>query len=398
VKEKHVIVRALSANTGTREFFLGYSAPLNTSSLDVSRIPTDMAVEIDEFDRGTIPAVTRHGDVVAVAPAMPIALIQPISVQAAGAPQANIAWGVQAVKADTSPFTGEGVTVAVLDTGIDEQHVAFTGVDLKRENFTNESIQDLNGHGTHCAGTIFGRDVDGMRIGIARGVKKALIGKVLGTRGGSSDQIATAIHWAIENGANVISMSLGLDFPGYVSRLVNAGLPIELATSRALDGYRLNVQLFDRVVALVKTLSSFSNRAVTIVAAAGNESRTDENPDFTIGVSPPAVSEGVISVAALGRDAQGFMIAPFSNRGANVSGPGVEIPSAKPKGGIQLMSGTSMATPHVAGVAALWAEKVASIGQQMNLTTRLVASADTQQLAQPFSPFDVGAGLVQAPQ
>lgn len=398
MKEKHVIVRALSANTGTREFFLGYSAPLNTSSLDVSRIPTDMAVEIDEFDRGTIPAVTRHGDVVAVAPAMPIALIQPISVQAAGAPQANIAWGVQAVKADTSPFTGEGVTVAVLDTGIDEQHVAFTGVDLKRENFTNESIQDLNGHGTHCAGTIFGRDVDGMRIGIARGVKKALIGKVLGTRGGSSDQIATAIHWAIENGANVISMSLGLDFPGYVSRLVNAGLPIELATSRALDGYRLNVQLFDRVVALVKTLSSFSNRAVTIVAAAGNESRTDENPDFTIGVSPPAVSEGVISVAALGRDAQGFMIAPFSNRGANVSGPGVEIPSAKPKGGIQLMSGTSMATPHVAGVAALWAEKVASIGQQMNLTTRLVASADTQQLAQPFSPFDVGAGLVQAPQ
>ena len=76
----------------------------------------------------------------------------------------------------------------------------------------------------------------------------ALIGKVLGAQGGgSSEQIVSAIQWAVENGANVISMSLGMDFPGFVAQLEQAGLPTELATSRALEGYRANVQLFERL-------------------------------------------------------------------------------------------------------------------------------------------------------
>ena len=74
------------------------------------------------------------------------------------------------------------------------------------------------------------------------------------------------------------------------------------------------------------------------------------NPNFEIAVSPPAVAEGIISVAALGQGPQGFTVAPFSNTGAMLSGPGVDIISAKPGGGLKSMSGTSMATPHVAGV------------------------------------------------
>ena len=70
--------------------------------------------------------------------------------------------------------------VAVLDTGIDPNHVAFNGVNLTRRNFTAEGDDDLHGHGTLCAGTIFGRDVNGLRIGVARGVSDAIIGKVLG--------------------------------------------------------------------------------------------------------------------------------------------------------------------------------------------------------------------------
>ena len=96
-------------------------------------------------------------------------------------------------------------------------------------------------------------------------------------------------------------MSLGHGLP----RLSEAahgrrGFPPELATSRALEGYRRNVLLFERLAARSRALGGFGKPTI-IVAAAGNESRTDVNPDFKIAVSPPAVSDGIISVAALGR-------------------------------------------------------------------------------------------------
>ena len=119
--------------------------------------------------------------------------------------------------ADTSPFTAKGVTVAVLDTGIDATHPAFEGVELIQKDFTGEGRGDKNGHGTHVAGTIFGQTVDGLRIGVAPGIGRALVGKVLDALGGGSTQsIAEAIQWALNSGANVISMSLGMDFPGLV--------------------------------------------------------------------------------------------------------------------------------------------------------------------------------------
>lgn len=398
MKEKHIILRAVSGSA--RELFLGPSAGALGGPGGPGNVAAKVAVEVDDIDRRNLPAVSERGDVVAIAPAMPVRLIQPRDVGAAPAAAGPIAWGIQAVKADSSPFTGSGIVVSVLDTGIDPNHPAFAGVQLIRKNFTTEQDDDRHGHGTHCAGTIFGRDVNGTRIGVARGVTKAVIGKVLGEGGGSSDQIAAAIQWAVDNGAHVISMSLGIDFPGYVTQLQANGLPPDLATSRALEGFRLNVQLFDRIAALVKTLSSMSQQPALLVAAAGNESRTDVNPDFEIGVSPPAVAEGFVSVAALGRVGPGLAIASFSNRGANISGPGVAITSAKVGGGLQDMSGTSMATPHVAGVTALWAEKLKGIGHlnSLNLTARLIASGDTSRLNPPYNPLDVGGGLVQSPQ
>jgi subtilisin family serine protease len=391
MKEKHIILR--SVHSVTRDPFLGPFATPGAAA------PAALAVEVDDITRRQISALTRHADVLAVAPVVPMKLIAPIDVQGAAEPAAEeITWGVKAVGADTSPFTGNGIVVAVLDTGIDASHPAFTGVDIIQKDFTTEGNGDQHGHGTHCAGTIFGRNTAGTRIGVAPGVNKALIGKVLGAQGGSSEQIVSAIQWAVEAGANVISMSLGIDFPGLVARLKEAGFPLELATSRALEGYRANVQLFERLASLIRAQGAFA-QATAIVAAAGNESQRDVNPDFEIAVSPPAVAEGIISVAALGQGAQGFKVAPFSNTGANVSGPGVSIVSAKRGGGLQTMSGTSMATPHVAGVAALWAEKIKSNGplNALQLTAGLVGSSISEGMQAGFDPFDVGAGLVRAP-
>jgi len=275
MKETHFILRV--PRVTTRDVFVGGAAILP----GVEVAAGGPSLEVDEIDRREIPAVTQDASVVAVAPAMPMKLIEPIAKATDAQPAAaNVEWGIKAVGADTSPFSGNGVVVAVLDTGIDPVHPAFAGVTLVQKNFTEAEDDDQHGHGTHCAGTIFGRNTNGTRIGVASGVTKVLIGKVIGQGGGSSDKIADAILWAVENGANVISMSLGIDFPGLVDRFVASGFPPALAASRALEGYRLNVQLFEKLASLVRSRGTFLGQATLLVAAAGNESERDVNPDF----------------------------------------------------------------------------------------------------------------------
>jgi subtilisin family serine protease len=98
----------------------------------------------------------------------------------------ELPWGIKAVGAAASRFSGAAVCVAVLDTGIERAHPAFAGVNITEKDFSGVGNGDRNGHGTHCAGTIFGREVDGLRIGVAPGIGAALIGKVLGDDGGAS--------------------------------------------------------------------------------------------------------------------------------------------------------------------------------------------------------------------
>lgn len=383
---KYIVLREAPTDRSRTTRGAGAAAPATPPVLGVSELePRDAA------------QMQREDGVVAFARAMPMRLITPLTAGPQGAAPPNVAWGLHAVGADESEFTGAGVTVAVLDTGIDPTHVAFAGVELVRKDFTGDGDTDVDGHGTHCAGTIFGRALNGTRIGVAPGVRRALIAKVVGKDGGSSESLARAIEWASENGALVISMSLGMDFPGLVKQMIEEdGLPPELATSRALEGYRNNVQLFERMAALMR----LRNGAPLIVAAAGNESRRKLRADFRIAVSPPAVSEGILSVAAVGPGDKGLRVADFSNIGATLCAPGVDIVSAKAGGGLATLSGTSMAAPHAAGVAALWAQKLRRNYPGLNgsqVLDRLKGLADFTPLQPGSDPGDVGAGLVRAP-
>lgn len=357
-----------------------------------------MTVEVEPLTEPERADLRRDPRVHAIAPSMPMKLIEPVDQQPAAPAASGATWGVAAVLATSSPFDGDGITVAVLDTGIDPTHPAFQGTNIVQRNFTSGGANDDHGHGTHCAGTIFGRDVNGLRIGIAPNIRRALIGKVLGPGGGSSATLANAIQWAISEGAHVVSMSLGIDFPGFVDFLVNEqGLNINPATSIALEQYRANVNLFTTLAAAVEAQGAFGQGAV-IVAASGNES---DRPNFEIAVAPPAAGTGVIAVGALQEGTNGFSVASFSNNQVDMSAPGVGVVSAKLGGGLVGMSGTSMATPHVAGVAALWAQKLRDETggvEGRTLLAQLVAKAVTAPLAAGFEEDDIGTGIVQAPQ
>jgi len=334
-----------------------------------------------------------------IAPAMPMFLVKRFKGKGRSVKPPKESWGIAAVGAsDTKPsLSGKGVTVAVLDTGIDPSHPAFAGIKLVRRNFTPDADDDVDGHGTHCAGTIFGRDVDGCRIGVAPGVSRVLIGKVIGKDGASTEKVIEAIHWALTEGATVISMSLGIDFAGYQKELVKKDkLAPEHATSIALAGYRDTVRIFDKISSSLSSGPVLMGSAI-VTAAAGNES---DRPQYSITVAPPAAAEFFLSVAAVGPGSGGapFEIASFSNDGAMFAAPGVDIWSARLGGGVVPESGTSMATPHVAGVAARWIGKLLADGKPFTAATVIDLMKTNRLTISPSVPEeDALFGLVQGP-
>ena len=278
-------------------------------------------------------------------------------------------WGLQATNVLSSRFTGKGVRVAILDTGLDFGHPDFVGRSITSQSFiTGESADDGHGHGTHCTGTACGskRPTQLPRYGIASDAE-IFIGKVLSNAGSGADGgILAGIEWAIVNKCAVVSMSLGgATFPGQSFSSV-----YEIAAQRALAAGTL------------------------IIAAAGNES---DRPDLISPVSHPANCPSIIAVGAIDEQRA---IAPFScgdingNGGqVDIAGPGVAVHSTWTRPRLyRTISGTSMATPHVAGIAALYAENHPAM-RGASLGWLLLQNA--QRLNLPTS--DVGAGLVQAP-
>ena len=262
-------------------------------------------------------------------------------------------WGLVRCKVPPSTRSGAGMRVAVLDTGLDLGHPDFAGRVIVSQSFVGQPVQDLHGHGTHTIGTSCGPKAPAgttPRYGIAYGAQ-IYVGKVLSNSGsGSSASVLAGMNWAIANKCMVISMSLG------------SQSPVQAAYTAA------------GTQALAK--------GCLIVAAAGNAGAA---------TGAPANSPTIMSVASLDPN-----LAPssFSNFGkVEIAAPGRDVFSTAPRPTrYATMSGTSMATPHVAGCAALWAQTSANLRGQA-LWNMLLARA--QPL--PFPPARVGRGLVQAP-
>ncbi|HKA46294.1 MAG TPA: S8 family serine peptidase [Burkholderiales bacterium] len=283
-------------------------------------------------------------------------LIAPGEVSAAAA---GVTWGLAACKVPPSTFNGNGIRVAVLDTGFDLGHPEFAGRAFVTQTFVGQPVQDLHGHGTHTTGTACGPQAPAgpiQRYGI--GFRTQIFaGKVLTNSGsGTQAQVLAGMNWAIANRCQVISMSLGAQIPVQPSYTA--------AGTAALAAGCL------------------------IVAAAGNASN---RPGNIQPAGAPANSPTIVSVAALD---SALRVAVFSNGGKiDIAGPGVNTFSSWPRPALHnTISGTSMATPHVAGCAALWAQSNASL-RGAALRAKLIATAKHL----PFPASDVGAGLVQAP-
>jgi subtilisin family serine protease len=227
-----------------------------------------------------------------------------------------------------------------------------------------------------------------------------MIGKVLDDSGaGNSISIYEGIVWAFQNRAQIISLSVGIDFPGQVDERVQSGWPVALATSEALSDYTQNLKLFEM---LRETLATpMLGVEPLIVAASGNESRRAEHAEFVVAPSLPA-SALHLSVGAVGVEGAGFGIATFSNGPPDLVAPGVDIVSAALGGGLVAKSGTSMACPHVAGLAALWTSRFAKDRMRVNATTlrsALISSSDRGRLID-FDESTIrsyGDGMATAP-
>jgi subtilisin family serine protease len=268
-------------------------------------------------------------------------------------------------------YDGTGVKVAVLDTGIDQTHPDLAGKVAVAQNFTNSpDVTDHFGHGTHVAATVAGTGAGsgGSRKGVAPGAS-LLVGKVLGDDGsGYESWIISGMEWAADQGAAVVNMSLG-------------GGPT--------DGSDPLSQAVDRITAEDGTL---------FVIAAGND-----GADYSVGT--PGVAPSALTVGAVNRDES---LADFSSRGPRlgdeglkpeITAPGVDIVAARAAGTTMgtpvdelytAASGTSMATPHVAGAAVLLAQEHPDWSAS-RLKNALVSTVRTNR---DLSVFAEGAGRV----
>lgn len=302
--------------------------------------------------------------------------IQPVQPLSVPSPEYADSWGSQrigALLAAERGFKGAGVKVAIIDSGIDYNHPdlkdnyrgGFNVVENNADPYDDDEIS----HGTHVAGVIAARNNGTGVVGVAPEASLYAV-KVFGANntGGDMETIVAGIEWAIENGMDVINLSIG--YSG--------------------DIYAVYPDFF-------KPLKDVCDKAqqagIVLVAAAGNDNREI--------VSVPAAFDSVIAVSATDQtDQRALFLPPYaSSYGAKVelASPGANIKSTVSGGGYALLSGTSQAAPHVAGAAAVLlssgiADENGNGSRADEVRAKLTATA--KDLGDPGRDMYFGWGLV----
>jgi len=289
-------------------------------------------------------------------------------------PSQDLPWGVDRIDANLvwGSYNGSGVNIAIIDTGIDKDHqdleanladgINFVGKGPPWERRVDPTEwDDDNGHGTHVAGTAAAVDNDIGVIGVALGAKLWAVKVLDKTGSGYLSDIIDGIYWAADSGMEVISLSLGID-------------------KETLDQYPNDRQALQDAVDY-----AYLTKGVVVVAAAGNEGVGEDTVIY------PARFDSVIAVAATDSNDNR---ASFSSTGPTIEvvAPGVDIYSTWNDGYYNTISGTSMASPHVAGTAAL----VISSGVTNASQVRNVLQLTADDLGDTGEDSLYGYGLVDA--
>lgn len=268
----------------------------------------------------------------------------------------EVNWGMATFQVDKlrAVTAGKGIKIGIIDTGIDEAHPLIAPNFGKARDFTGSAsgFRDRNGHGTHCSGTVGGNDP---RIGVAP-ASTIFHGKGLGDSGSGGEGLIDAMEWCISEGCTVLSCSWG-----------GGG----------------QSQSWER------RFRAMADAGVWPIFAGGNSGPGTPDSDW------PGRSENLINVAALN---QNLTPASFSSAGdkLDTSGPGVDIWSAKPGGGFARMSGTSMATPFVAGLLGLYrrALELAGLPIPNVYELRKLLASDSTDVGEPGDDRRTGPGWV----
>lgn len=293
-----------------------------------------LGIAYGAITRDALDALRNHPAVESVKEANSLRMIRPIPYLAAtepAKPDSGPTWGVRALKADAlwaQGLTGKGVLIGHLDTGIDGTHPMLESAIEKavifdvggRERKAASPPEDSGEHGTHTAGTIVGRAVKRVQAGMAPGAK--LLSAEVIEGGDGIARVLGGMNWALLNGAKILNMSLG--WPNYVDSFL-----------MVMDALRANECL---PVVAVGNEGQGSTRSPGNYAQALSVGAFSENgriPDFS-------------GSEIMKRDVESVV--------PDIVAPGDDVWSAAVGGGFKVMRGTSMATPHISGLAALLME------------------------------------------